>query len=149
MDLNVRKLILFKGERCKKTLNGGSIRWLKMGFLETLGQHKTISFIFKLFISIFYIPLQLKYFIGYLIWFRSRSSMAACGRRFSSGACHRAHLGRLASPSDVPAVAAATAATPATAVRPFSRSLGYCRGLLCPALSVGLSGCPPGRQRAC
>ena len=41
MDLNVRKLILFKGERCKKTLNGGSIRWLKMGFLETLGQHKT------------------------------------------------------------------------------------------------------------
>ena len=42
MDLNVRKLILFKGERCKKTLNGGSIRWLKMGFLETLGQHKTL-----------------------------------------------------------------------------------------------------------
>ena len=42
MDLNVRTLTLFKGERCKKALNGGSYPWLKMGFLETLGQHKTL-----------------------------------------------------------------------------------------------------------
>ena len=77
---------------------------------------------------------------------KSITNMAACGRHFSSGVRHRAHLGRLVSQSGV--LLKSTGRGRRHGHRhgyrreTISPSLGYCRGFLCPALSVAWLGVP-------